>query len=252
LGVTLFVAPHLDDVALSCPVHVLRAGEALIATVFTEPQHAHRRQEDREAAAVLGADVEHLAFHDAPFRDRAYGDFAGIVFGQAPEYDGTRDRVARALRSLLPADVVVAPLAVGNHVDHRLVRDAALQAVPAERLRFYEDRPYSFLREQLDQVLGRLIPPPSDDHWKAYFGAPYVRAYLGGVDPGHVRLSWHRVARFPQPLEEASTLTPTAAESDTAVRAVRCYRSQVPDLFADSAEIESRYRDTPERLHRLA
>ena len=40
-------------------------------------------------------------------------------------------------------DLVLAPSALGGHIDHRLVRQAAQQAVGASSLVFYEDLPYA-------------------------------------------------------------------------------------------------------------
>lgn len=55
------------------------------------------------------------------------------------EVAALRERIAK-----LPADaVVLAPAAVGGHIDHRLVREAALLSIAPERLVLYEDLPYA-------------------------------------------------------------------------------------------------------------
>jgi len=52
-----------------------------------------------------------------------------------------------AIRSLihpyLLRGLVLAPLALGNHIDHQAVRCAAMSLPAAERLGFYEDLPYA-------------------------------------------------------------------------------------------------------------
>ncbi len=56
-------------------------------------------------------------------------------------------------RSLPPAGQIVAPLTVGHHVDHLLVR-AAAEDVWAKGLWYYEDYPYVENRGYLERVLG--------------------------------------------------------------------------------------------------
>jgi len=51
--------------------------------------------------------------------------------------------VSQSFQKLHLADLVLAPLALGGHVDHLLVREAARQAFAAETLLFYEDLPYA-------------------------------------------------------------------------------------------------------------
>jgi hypothetical protein len=49
---------------------------------------------------------------------------------------------------------IVAPLAVGNHVDHQLVRRAAERHFGRETLRYYEDYPYARRAEAVTAVVG--------------------------------------------------------------------------------------------------
>lgn len=261
-GVVLFLSPHLDDAILSCPAHLQRC-EVRIATVFTEsgPDAAAlyraRRAEDRKAASALGASVTHMGFLDAPFRSLRYGNFSGIVFRRAREYSVTRGDVARAIEGLVARfrpSRVVCPMAVGNHVDHRLVRDAALLAVRPEELLFYEDRPYAFLREQVHHVLGRSLARRSAAFWARYFAAAYVCHYRGRTPDAHIVKSWASVPAFPcgYRLRQVSKATMTAEELVRAMAALGAYRSQVAGLFEDEAERELLYRTTPEIIYRLS
>ena len=252
---TLFLSPHLDDAALSCPTCIQRR-KAVIATVFTEPQHRQRRAEDRRAAKILGATPVHLGFDDAPFRSTDYRDFMGIVFGRATEYRGTRRRVASAIESLVASHqpaTVFAPLAVGNHVDHRMVRDAALSVVAPSKLWFYEDRPYAFIPEQVAKALRTPLPPPDDTFWQRYFNTSYIRAYLGCADRDAIRHKWIRMRGFPAPHcpRLAMTVKPNANEAATAIKAIDAYRSQLADLFADRTEIDALYRHARERFYQV-
>ena len=224
--VVLVLSPHLDDAVLSCPIYIqrlVRTGtDVRIATVFTrgEPLHRTRRSEDRKAVAELGAAPMHLGFVDAPFRSPRYRDFCGIVFARGGEYPATvalvAQKIERLMAKLRPASVI-APMAVGNHVDHRLVRDAALTAAPPERLLFYEDRPYAFVRAQVRHVLGRRLI----GGWTRYFAATYVRRYRGTASDARIIQSWGSVPPFPHRLRKEFTLTARARELVRAVTAIR-------------------------------
>ncbi len=170
----LYLSPHLDDAALSCGGQIHRAtargASVLVVTVmagdppapalsaYAQSLHsrwelageatAARRAEDREACAILGAQALHLDIPDCIYR----GDPSGgapfytsdpDIFG--PIHPGDRpllDKLIRRLVDLPPAEEVVAPLAVGHHVDHQLVREAA-EAVWGSGLWYYEDYPYA-------------------------------------------------------------------------------------------------------------
>jgi len=237
----LVLSPHLDDAALSCPTYLQRTPDAYVATVFTEGDDAHyrrRRSEDRKALRELGARPIHLGFLDAPYRSPKYRDFCGIVFGRAREYRGTVRALAEAIEELdsrLHPRVILAPLAIGNHIDHRVVRDAALAVVSSDRLLFYEDRPYAFV-------------PKS---WKHYFAARYVRRYRGTATDRRIMKAWESVPPFPHSLRRASLLEARPAEIARTLLALSAYRTQLPDLFEDAAEMRRLYPSTSEKLYRL-
>lgn len=182
----LFLSPHLDDVALSCggqiAMMVRKRKRVLVATVATadplerqvsplaEIAHkmwrlpcapmAHRRAEDAAAWSKLGADFVHLDFYDGLYRCSGTVPHANFycrqedLFGPLhPEDVGLMLPHLVALLCHLPfANQVVAPLAVGNHVDHRLTRLAAEQAFPGKLL-FFEDFPYALSPEKLCEAM---------------------------------------------------------------------------------------------------
>lgn len=160
------VSPHLDDAAFSVGGLLAaraRAGDRVtILTCFTgnvtsptgfalacqldkglAPEvdyMALRRAEDRAACAVIGAQAVHLPLLEAPHRG----------YASAPELFASRraddtmlaplaEALAAALDDLSP-DRLLGPLAVGNHVDHWLVRDAL--AVIGRPVLLWEDWPY--------------------------------------------------------------------------------------------------------------
>ena len=160
------VSPHLDDAAFSAggmlAAHARDGGRVTIVTCFTanvaQPTGfalacqldkglppdvdymALRREEDWAACAVIGAAPVHLPFHEAPHR--GYAD-APALFGLRRTDDPMADRLAPVLAALLDRlapDLLLGPLALGDHVDHWIVRDA-LTRIGRPRL-LWEDWPY--------------------------------------------------------------------------------------------------------------
>ncbi|WP_294171706.1 PIG-L family deacetylase [uncultured Sphingomonas sp.] len=163
----LAVSPHLDDAAFSAGALLWTAAQrgwrVVVATVFTgnvaQPSGfalacqldkglpadvdymALRREEDRQACRALGAEPIHLPLLEAPHRGY---ENAAALFGDVLPHDAALAAVPRALTQVL-ADLqpsrVLAPLGIGGHVDHLIVRDA-IRLLPLPRLRLWEDWPY--------------------------------------------------------------------------------------------------------------
>ena len=178
----VYLAPHLDDAVLSCGGQICRrtsAGERVLAvtifagdettpSVFARRMHAwfgiwrgvgmKRRLEDRAAVGSLGAVHEHWPEQEALYRrDPAtrrplYASYRALVGPLQPADDSLIDRLARRLAGAVNTNAVFAPLAVGGHVDHRLVRAAAERAWP-DGLRYYEDFPYGVRAQALAVAL---------------------------------------------------------------------------------------------------
>jgi len=193
----VYLSPHLDDVALSCGGLIYRQARdglrPLVITCFAgtpdygalsefaAEQHrrwgqpidpmGQRQCEDVAAMTGLGAEYEHWEYLDCIYRRHAgSGEFLyaseealfGSVRGRERELG---DRLAVKLCAELSADrtLIHAPLAVGHHVDHQLVLQAALQLCSnGFRVRFYEDYPYAEDVQSLNQALelwtSRLVP----------------------------------------------------------------------------------------------
>jgi LmbE family N-acetylglucosaminyl deacetylase len=113
-----------------------------------------RLAEDREATALLGARARHLDFLDAIYRPVGDLDSGGFAYETAESVFGAIHAADARLPVELAARIstaigeiagdaptrVYAPLAVGSHVDHRIVRRAAERLDLA--VRYYEDVPY--------------------------------------------------------------------------------------------------------------
>jgi LmbE family N-acetylglucosaminyl deacetylase len=173
--VALCVSPHLDDAAFSCGGTLARlaaAGWAVhVATVFTasvpEPRGfalacqtdkglppdadymAMRRDEDAVALAAVDAAPHWLALREAPHR--GYADarslFAGVHAGDDDAWREVAAALAPLVTRLAPA-LLLAPQALGGHVDHRhVVRavgalcDDPRSAEPPP-VAWYRDTPY--------------------------------------------------------------------------------------------------------------
>jgi len=169
----LFISPHLDDVAFSCGGIARRLADAgwrtVLCTIFTrsmpDPQGfalacqldkglppetdymALRRAEDDAAAKALRAgEVEWLGLPEAPHR--GYHS-APALFGEQVAADDAADAVEAALAPRLAAgyDLVFAPQGLGDHIDHRHVRDAVARLAAthgqSERVAWYRDTPYA-------------------------------------------------------------------------------------------------------------
>ena len=191
----IFLSPHLDDIPLSCggllaqltrrrqPVAVITLFAGLPEadaplSPFAQAHHRRwgalqeacrlRRAEDEAALSTFGLKPVWLPFLDAIYRGQPdagqwYYPTDEALFGPPhPAEAGLPARLADALRPhLSPGAVLYAPLAAGDHVDHQLTVQAALQlARRGHPLFFYEDYPYVQRRpadlERALQTLHRL------------------------------------------------------------------------------------------------
>jgi LmbE family N-acetylglucosaminyl deacetylase len=175
--VILFVSPHLDDIALSCGGLVRRLSSrgqrVVIATVCTADrsagqllsaaaQHVHwewqlgddqpyaiRRKEDEAGCKVLGAEPAHLGLLDAIYRHDSASEplyTRNFIGGQVAEHDWQYffPKVKAALQPWIrSAQQVYAPLSIGGHVDHVLVRQAIEELAEDAQVTYYEDYPYA-------------------------------------------------------------------------------------------------------------
>ncbi|MCP2262622.1 N-acetylglucosaminyl deacetylase, LmbE family [Streptoalloteichus tenebrarius] len=159
-GNLLLLSPHPDDIAYSCGGLVasgLGAAEATLLTVFgrsewtvspllasagAEVVSKVRIEEDRRYCAARGIVHTHLDFPDASLR--GYDDEGELLAATRddPLTDEVVDAVTAAVRSASP-DLVLAPAAMGDHIDHLIVHEAARRLDAEYRTLYYEDIPYS-------------------------------------------------------------------------------------------------------------
>jgi len=256
------VSPHLDDAALSVPCWLATRAEeeeVVVLTVFSEGDagYEERRAEDVAALAVLGVRAVHVGLLDAPFRRGVERSFRGLVLAELAVDDADACEVGREICGWVAAlrpEVVVLPLGVGEHIDHRVVH--AAHAGIAGRVGFYEDRPYAWVSQAVRARLARLgatvdgvgiagSRAAAEEFMVAAREAPHVRAYLP-ADEREACLEPLAAALVapsaPSGLvlrgEEHGFEPPCCAR---AVRAVQVYASQVTDLFGGASAVAGAY-----------
>ncbi len=253
----LYVSPHLDDAVLSCPGRILEdvaAGRrVVVATLFSRGDETYdrRREEDRRALGLLGAEPLWLDLPDSPYRNPYYNSFRTIVLDEHHSDHPFVAEVASTIRSLwerLRPGRVHLPLAAGTHIDHRLVHRAWTALPPDANVTFYEDRPYVFLRGNLETRLREIGSPaeeiPLHDFLASLRRTRYVSSYLPpGPERFRAVLQLARRLRAPVaaegPMLRQDLLCATSARLETITAAVGCYASQIYDLF----DTMDRFRD---------
>jgi LmbE family N-acetylglucosaminyl deacetylase len=184
LPTALALSPHLDDAAFSCGGTLNRLAangwRVVMATVFAasvpDPQGfalacqldkglgpeidymALRRAEDVEAARHLAiAPPVHLPFREAPHR--GYGS-APELFGAPRADDAVAADLAPALADLIAAtapDLLLAPQAIGGHVDHVRMVEALRGLGLGLPVLWWRDFPYTVRTAEPKQPLAHLF-----------------------------------------------------------------------------------------------
>lgn len=179
----IYLSPHLDDAAFSCGGRIAqetRRGIAVqVVTVFSgsptgplsdyaQTLHAFwglaemdapavRREEDRAALALLGAEAVHWEFLDCIYRRAAdgrvlYPNYDALWGPIAKEDEVLRAKLIQRIENLPRFAQLFVPLGAGQHVDHRLVRQAA--EATGRPLVYYEDYPYAEEAGKVAEALG--------------------------------------------------------------------------------------------------
>lgn len=187
---TIYLSPHLDDAALSCGgqiaqqtavgQHILiltiMAGDPAVGGFSDYAQELHgrwqlaqdavaaRRAEDIHACAILRADYQHGDIPDCIYRMGVdgrplYTNWVQITDNIHPAEHTLVEKLATQFATLPRSQRVMAPLAVGNHVDHQIVRLAAEHCFGTD-LFYYEDYPYA-----RDEAAVTAVIPPTDSTW---------------------------------------------------------------------------------------
>jgi len=161
MNVDIYFA-HSDDLAYSATLFLdsLKASDSACSTVhaiyvFSVTDHAPnlndctisqviriRSGEAESSCKALGVTMRVLGLPDACVRK----DYLGKeVCHQEPLTATDQTLVRNIFSQRRPADLVAFPLALGDHIDHRILRDAGLlHAKKGHCVIFYEDLPYAY------------------------------------------------------------------------------------------------------------
>jgi LmbE family N-acetylglucosaminyl deacetylase len=160
---SIILSPHLDDAALSCGGRMLGDQSVLVVDVFNKSAwwrfphtvadadriQACRNVEEAMISRLSGAVIKMLDLPEALLRGHAMADLFTATPGarDAEVTARIQDAVATLAREY-PLAHWFLPLAIGGHIDHLIVRDAATKAlagaqVKPTHLHFYEDLPYA-------------------------------------------------------------------------------------------------------------
>lgn len=181
----VYLSAHLDDAVYSCGGlihHQVQAGHVCTVltafageppggelSAFAEELHtrwgtpegptAVRREEDLEACARLGAGAVHFGIPEALYRHGQHAEplypTEQAIFGPVhPEDRPTVSALTEALDEVgLAGSQVYVPLAIGGHIDHKILR-AAAEALD-QPIWYYRDLPYAMRGGELPQGLRR-------------------------------------------------------------------------------------------------
>lgn len=236
---SIYLSPHLDDVALSCggqvaeKTAVSRPVLILTITAGDPPQNsfsnfaaslherwqlptemvARRRAEDIAACRILGADHLHWDIPDCIYRPHpTTGEMIYVseadIFGELNTAElPLIAHLAQRLHTLPSAEHIFAPLTIGHHVDHLLTRAAAERCF-GSRLWYYEDYPYARIPGALEAV----IPAEQTANWQA----------------------------------QTLPLSPTALQAK--MEAIAAFNSQISTFFLNQADLEEQIKTFTQKV----
>jgi len=168
------LSPHRDDAVFSLYIALSkwakRSVEIRVLNFFTISDYAPwafssrkmsvsalRQHEDHRAFAMANPSARVLSLNwlDAPLRLNIGA--AAIANPETPALRpaGEAHSFILKMRAHWKNGLVLAPLALGNHVDHLAIREAAIGTGAEARLAFYEDLPYATWTAE-DAILNRV------------------------------------------------------------------------------------------------
>lgn len=171
------VSPHADDAVLSCgalrsrrQVLALNLFDAYAADAASRSEgqvsevarylfsawgvldaagaRAVRDAEDAAACGVIGFARTSAGLLDAAFRRSGASPFGGLTDADQALLPVVTRLIRAQLDAAAESSIVLAPLGIGEHVDHLIARDAALALRnEGRRVVLYEDVPYCLLSD---------------------------------------------------------------------------------------------------------
>lgn len=211
----LVLSPHYDDAPLSLGQSMvdgaLSEHQATVGVVCSKSNwtiwfHPTRRRWPLATAIRWGEELRNARRFGYRIRLGGLEETVlrtGVVAPESflnPDFDPAEspalDRVTAVLRKWsADHDLVIAPLSVGDHVDHQLVTEAARRLMEdGATVAFYEDRPYAAtcdeeaLAAAAAKVDGRLErrpvsgPMSSGKHRRIWYPSQFHEQFLSAID----------------------------------------------------------------------
>lgn len=191
----IFLSPHLDDAVFSCggTIHKLtqQGAQVIILTItagdppknlpdspLLQDLHqrwqagispiATRRHEDSESAQVIGAIAQYETYFDCIYRQHAEKllypteeSIFDVIHPDDPLPKQLQTQTASFHKQFGKITCLYAPLGVGHHVDHQIVRDwsmAIYKHNPELCVKFYEDYPYTRDKVAIERARAYIEP----------------------------------------------------------------------------------------------
>ena len=232
-GHILLFSPHSDDIAYSIGGTIAKLIQRKIrnktmVSVFTKSKYGPglrttsaqyvsniRKREDKRFARSLQLARIDLNFPEPTLR--GYTDDKAIFRVGSSDKDPITQKVegeiCRVAKKFGEETILVAPLGLGNHIDHLIVRDACLRASQKHSLNinFYEDLPYAayLSLNEIVKVIRRFLPDllPQLSDVTRYLSQKILCLLIyesQQVDLDLLGVTWHgfRVARRPGKVAE--------------------------------------------------
>ena len=152
------MSPHIDDAAFGLTVTIsgflqkqlsVNLINCFTITKWTgvfvsrdiEVVTALRKQEDAEFNQLLNSaiNITNLDLLDAPLRN----DYIHQFYSFNPDELKLIEELKNYLLANVADGLLLCPLALGNHIDHILCREAVIRLYPQIKVLFYEDLPYA-------------------------------------------------------------------------------------------------------------
>lgn len=260
---TVYISPHLDDVAFSCAGSLLlEEQKSLSITIFSDAafekkKEVFRQRQQEESVAARNGNYDFLlaGFHD--LRPTKKVNYFGLIWGEMETH--LISEVYEYLKKVIEqtqAKKVIAPLGVGRHVDHRICYEAICQLhthYPELEIWFYEDRPYSFPPQSTEVrlvELGYLV----DVDYEMYLENLFSVRYLSNAKNIEKRL-----ARCREHVDEISAKTIDKKICETQYIAndnlaqiwniVSSYSSQIKFFIGSEQEFATECANVTKRYH---
>ena len=272
----IYVSPHADDAALSCGGQIIadpaREQDTLILNIFTsDPDRSQggsgklgdmfisteREREDQSAWESIGVATHHADLPEALLRKRFP---LAVIPGKGDDriIDDLHAAMLSQVRSH-PDAVFHFPAGFGCHIDHLTCRTVAFRLLDegaVDRIMFYEDIPYCWLRfvrlpyyrtllhdVELDQASAATAFRSGGETLAGYLGQPRVpfpgaRALFPMVS---LSLKIGNALRGSGPAAKSYRGRISAIRLDDALlerkkQLLYHYRSQIPILFGDKPD----------------